>query len=155
MYAKYSQNFSFACLCVRDFGNYRLVRRSADNEGERMRRIGRVGFLLALLAVALQPLLSDAQGAPIKAEDKRMPKITEAREGAFRCDTAPALLVGKSLADSPAFLPLQERLQSRFQATMAPARPDGQLPGSPFILIGLAQDHPALRQLLADHQAKL
>ncbi|HZP82348.1 MAG TPA: family 20 glycosylhydrolase [Chthonomonadaceae bacterium] len=120
-----------------------------------MRRIGRVGFLLALLAVALQPLLSDAQGAPIKAEDKRMPKITEAREGAFRCDTAPALLVGKSLADSPAFLPLQERLQSRFQATMAPARPDGQLPGSPFILIGLAQDHPALRQLLADHQAKL
>ena len=85
------------------------------------------------------------------------PKVMETREGVFRCDTAPALLLGRSLSatGASAILPLQNLLRSRFQSTASADAPGTQLPTSPYILIGLASDHPALRQLVSDHKAAL
>src|SRR5437870_250036 len=63
----------------------------------------KTSVLFALLAVGFHSLPSVAQGA---AETTMKPKVIETREGAFRCDTAPELLVGRSLstAASPAIL---------------------------------------------------
>ncbi|HZT41738.1 MAG TPA: family 20 glycosylhydrolase [Chthonomonadaceae bacterium] len=81
----------------------------------------------------------------------------QTREGTFHSDTAPALLVGRSLeeANTPAFLPLKEGLQSRFGTAPDPQTPGKHLPLTPFVLIGLERDNPALRQLVAAHRAEL
>src|SRR5438552_54835 len=112
-----------------------------------MRAIYRASVLLAL-----GPLLFSTPqycGARAEPELRVKPKIWVTRGGAFQCNSAPALLVGRSLANSAALAPLQERIRERFGSSAAPVSPDPNLPGSPFILVGLAQDHPALRKLAA------
>jgi hypothetical protein len=85
------------------------------------------------------------------------PKTLDVRTGVFQCASIPALLIGPSLTKTgpSASLPLQERLRARFGAAPSPAAPDTKLPETPFILIGLAQDHPALGQLISDRKASL
>lgn len=121
-----------------------------------MRILGRA-ILWTLFAVALLPLPALAKRAVGEPERPMKPKILKSLEGTFHCDTPPTLLVGRSLegADASALLPLQTTLQSHFDSPISAAHPNGKLPTSPFILVGLAQDHPALKQLVADHQSEL
>jgi len=112
-------------------------------------------FALLVVGGQLLPVVEAAAEAPVEVTMK--PKSITVRAGAFRCETAPALIVGRSLLNpiSASILPLQEALTSRFGATISPVSTAGKLPASSFVLIGLAQDHPALKKLLSDHHAGL
>jgi len=80
----------------------------------------------------------------------------ETGQGVFRIETTLRLLVGESLRDerSVQILPLIEPLfaPSR-RLEQLPLRDD--LPQQPFLLIGLLDDHPALRKLASDLKPRL
>lgn len=84
-------------------------------------------------------------------------RVTTPGDGVFQYSAGSALLVGRSLSKTGpnAALPLTERIQSRLGTAPALTAPSRTLPSAPFILIGLAQDHPLLRKLIADHRASL
>src|SRR5579862_543360 len=96
--------------------------------------------LLALLALGLRPVSALAEKTDGSREVPMKPKAMTARDGAFHCDMAPTLLVGRSLAaeGSRAALPLQDQLSRRFGSALVSTAPGKQLPSTPFILIGLA-----------------
>lgn len=117
----------------------------------------RRGISAALLLTALSyalPAVAQTTAAP---EPPMKPKIAVQGSGAFQCDTAPALLIGKAFGVQGAklVLNLQEQLQSRFGTPIAGAAPEKSLPKTPYMLIGLLQDRPELRKLAAAHKNEL
>jgi hypothetical protein len=119
-----------------------------------MRIVMKHNALFALLVMGAQ-LLASARSVAAEAPEVRMkPKIMVAREGAFRCDASPKLVIGQSLTKSPevpAVRALEEWRQNRF---FTPGGLSDDRPHLP-IRIGLAQDDPAFKKLIADHQAEM
>ncbi len=78
------------------------------------------------------------------------PKVQEPGAGAFRCTSAPAVLVGRGLQKAPdAYAPLLAGLQAR-SGSAVEAQPVGaSLPATPYILVGLTRDRAELRSLVA------
>jgi hypothetical protein len=114
--------------------------------------------LLILLSIAgIQPVLADAQTETSKETFTVQPKVMQTEPGVFHCDSAPLLLVGKSLEakDADAYRPLQARLNAVFGTSVAATKAEHDLPSQPFILIGLVKDHPALRKLESDLKPRL
>jgi hypothetical protein len=114
---------------------------------------------MALVMIGIV-LGSTRAGADEVTEVTMKPKVTQAQAGTFHPEATPALLVGRGLLTGAekrpaAFQPLLERLQARYGSAVSPAAPAPQLPSSPYVLIGLAHDHPALARLIAAHHAAL
>lgn len=122
-----------------------------------MRRICLMSALFTLLAVGCFTHIAAAQSGITVTEQAMLPKLDQSRPGVFHCDTAPSLFVGSTLSKqgTDAITPLLQRWKARFGSDPAPARPASKLPQSPFLLIGLLQDHAALRQLVASHKTEL
>src|SRR5690348_16863049 len=107
---------------------------------------------LALCGALLgAPISAGAQTAPVAPVGKAAikPKFEQRREGAFQPVAAPALLVGRGLMPraADALRPLTERLGADYGAAGVLSSVSGKLPTTPYILVGLEGDHPALRAL--------
>jgi hypothetical protein len=81
-----------------------------------------------------------------------IPKVNEARAESFRPASIPAVVIGKSLAGVKrcTYEPLVKALEEHYGAAVSTTLAPGQMPDSPYILVGLTGDDAALEQLVAD-----
>jgi hypothetical protein len=102
--------------------------------------------------IAISGLLATLLSAPASADQggvPMQPKVVQAAEGVFRCDSTPKLVAGPSLLHDSALSDAVERLGKRLHSADPPTAAGGPLPSAPFVLVGLVSDHPALKRLKA------